>query len=306
MYVRRGGGLIFSLDDGDEIADSLWIGQGKPGRMLAGYGDPDCAKPTAFSDQMALALPPQVRQIVWRRPAPGPTVPLVMTQEGIIPSFQTGVGFPLGAGRVAVISTSALFANDAVRLCGIGADVAVARMFEYVRGLNGAPARMVFDEYHHGFGTHGGSIRGVTQYLLESPSGHFLAQALLAGLLLVLARAPRPIVPRDPERVVRRSPLEHADALGHAYADVGATRTATSRLNGGLRRRAGRMVPVPGGVDDQVFLDGLAGQFPALAEPVDVVRRALVDPVPPRDFASVGGALRDIEQHITTSPSPRS
>lgn len=303
--VRRGGGLIFTLDGGDEIADSLGLRGGRPGRLLAGYGSQECRTPSSLSDRVALAFPQQFDEIVWRRPPPGPIVPLVMSLEGINTAFQVGVGFPLGAGKVAVIGGSSVIANEAVRLCGLAADVAVARLFEYVRPPAGGPARLVFDEFHHGFGMHGGSAGAVVGYLAGTPSGHFLAQALLAGLVLVLALAPRPVPPRDPERVVRRSPLEHADALGSAYADVGATRTAAARLVSGLRRRAGRIVAVSGGASDEVFLDAVANRYPVLAEPVAIVRRALVDAVSARDLVSVGTALRDIEHHITTSPSLR-
>lgn len=305
MNVRRGGGLIFTLDGGDEIADSLGVGAGKPGRFLSSYGDPDCATPTSFRDRALLALPPAVSQIVWRRPPPGLVTPLAMTHARIEAGFPVGVGFPLGRGRVAVVSTSALFSNDVIRLCGMGADVVVARTFEFMRPAAATTPPLVFDEYHHGFGIHGGSLRAISHYLIGTPSGRFLTAVLCAGLLLVLARAPRPIVPRDPERIVRRSPLEHADALGHAYADVGATRTATARLVGGLRRRAGRMVAVPPGADDAAFLDGVASRHPELSGAVAKIRRALAEPTSPRELVAVGDALNDIERYLTTSPSPR-
>jgi hypothetical protein len=119
----------------------------------------------------------------------------------------------------------------------------------------------------------------------------------------VLALAPRPIVPTEPERVVRRSPLEHADALGRAYADVSATRTATSRLIGGVRRRAGRIVAVAQNADDLAFLDAVARRVPTLSPSVAIVQRGVRGPVSPRDFVAVGEALENIEQVLLTSPS---
>lgn len=304
--VRNGGGLVFTLDNGDEIADSLGIRLGEPGRYLATYGDTACKPPTSFRDRTLLALPPEVSRIVWRRPPPGPTTTLASTQEGIQKSFVVAVGFPLGRGRVAAISSSGLFANDAVRLCGTGADVVVARAFEFVRPAGQSEPHMEFDEYHHGFGVHGGSMKAIAGYLRETSSGRFLTQALIAGLLLVLARAPRPIPPRDPEHVMRRSPLEHADALGHAYADVGATRTATALLVGGVRRRAGRTVPASSSVDDALFLGAVRDRHPLLAPAVEHVRRGLTQTVTPRELVSIGEALADIERQISTSPPTRS
>src|SRR5204863_38384 len=72
--------------------------------------------------------------------------------------FPVAVGVPMGAGRVAVVSTSAVFTNDAIRVCAWGADVAVARVLEYVRPATTAHPRIVFDEFHHGFGAHAGSL----------------------------------------------------------------------------------------------------------------------------------------------------
>jgi len=304
--VRRGGALVFALDGADEIADSLGVAQGRPGRFLSGYGDPECPTPQSFSERAVLAVPPEVRQLVWLRPPPGRVVTLASTHDRIDAGFPVAVGFPLGAGRVAVASTSLIFANDVIRQCSWGADVAAARVLEYVRPSGDTRPRLVFDEFHHGYGTHGGSLSAVATYLSRTPSGHFVAQALLAGLLLVLALAPRPIVPRETGRIQRRSPLEHAEALGHAYADVGATRTATARLVSGVRRRVGRVVGAGVGADDETFLSAAAERFPTLAEPVSSVREALRQPVSPRAFVDVGEALKTIEHHLTTPPTHRS
>lgn len=298
--VRRGGALVFTLDGaGDEIADSIGVARGQVGRFLTGYGDASCPKPTSFQEMTTLAVPPEVHRIVWRRPAPGPVVSLASTTSRIEDGFAVVVGFPLGRGRVAVASSSAIFANEAVRTCTWGADVAVARVLEYVRPPEEHP-RLVFDEFHHGYGMHQGSIHAVTSYLAGTSSGHFLTQALIAGLLLVLAKAPRPIAPRDPARIARRSPLEHVDALGHAYADVGATRTATARLVSGVRRRAGRFAGRSG--DDDAFLAAVRTRFPALAAPVHLVEDALHRPVSARELVAVGTALGTIEQHLLTTP----
>jgi Domain of unknown function (DUF4350) len=306
--VRRGGGLVFAIDGADEIADSLGLDLGRPGRFLSTYGDAACKTPASFRDRTLLALPPEVNQIVWRRPAPGPTTILARTHEGIQKTFTVGVGFPLGSGRIAAISSPGLFANDAVRLCGTGADIVVANAFEFVRPPGAAAPRMVFDEYHHGFGMHGGSMTAIAGYLSGTSSGRFLTQALIAGLLLVLARAPRPLPPEDPARVVRRSPLEHADALGHAYADVRATRTATARLVSGVRRRNGRTIAKPAGLasDDAAFLDAVEQRHPALHDAVARVRHALAEPVSPRELVAVGQALNDIERRMAAPPSLRS
>jgi hypothetical protein len=250
----------------------------------------------------AFILPPSVRNLVWRRPAPGKTTLLAAAAGKRSGGIHTGIGVQLGRGRVAVVASTDLFRNAAVRACDWGADVVVMRAFEFTRPAALARPTLLFDEYHHGLGMHPGSMRAVTSYLARTSSGHFLLQALIAGLVLLFASAPRPIIPRDPARIARRSPLEHADALGHAYADVRATRTATAQLVWGLRRRAGRMVAVGSGATDDAFLDGVAQRHPELRTATSIVRRAIHEPIEPREFVAVGDALRDIERHLTSSP----
>jgi hypothetical protein len=300
--VRAGGGLVLAIDGQDAIIDSLGMGVGAEGRWLTTSVDPGCrGSPT----DGAFVLPPGVRNLVWKRPAPGPTSLLASTERRF-GSLHVGIGVHVGRGRVAVVASTDLFRNIAVRTCPWGADVVVTRALEFVRPASPAHPTLLFDEYHHGRGLHPGSIRAVTRYLGRTASGHFLLQALIAGLVLLFASAPRPIVPRDPARIARRSPLEHADALGHAYADVRATRTATAHLVWGLRRRAGRVVGVGTGENDDAFLDGVARRHPELGGAVTTVRRAIHDPIEPPEFAAVGDALRDIERHLTSSPATTS
>jgi hypothetical protein len=45
---------------------------------------------------------------------------------------------------------------------------------------------------------------------------------------------------------------------------------------------------------------------PALATSAGIVRRALASTLAPREFATVGDAISDIEQGLTTSPPARS
>lgn len=214
-------------------------------------------------------------------------------------SAPAAAGFPLGKGRVVVLADPDLLRNDVLRVCRFGLDVVAARMLEYVAA--GAPRRdrLVFDEYHQGFGTHPGTLRAIVLYLSRASSGHVLLQGLLAGLVLLLALGPRALPVHDEERVERRSPLEHVGALAQAYARVGATRTATTRLVRGLRRRVER----GSGTDraraesDANFLEHAAAS-PSRAADVAVVRHALETPVSRREFEAVGGAIRRLEDSL--------
>ncbi|HEY4303583.1 MAG TPA: DUF4350 domain-containing protein [Gemmatimonadaceae bacterium] len=303
--VRRGGGLVFSLESNDEIADSLGVVLRQRGRLLT-MAEQSCSvarrQPTGLA-----ALPPTMYEIAWRRPAPGPVRSLSLG-TAVGPGMKgelapVAVGFPLGKGKVAVIGSDAVFANETVRTCQWGADLLVARAWEFMRvGTEGQP--LVFDEFHHGHGVHEGSIGAITTYLSHTASGHFFATLLAAGLLLLFALAERPIIPREPERIMRRSPLEHADALGRAYSDVGATRTATARLVSGLRRRTTRAVAADRKVDDRGFLEVVARRYPVVAKHVTILQRGLNEQITPREFAQSADAIEEIERIVATPPSP--
>lgn len=304
-HVRRGGGLVFTMDNATEsLMDSLGIEPDSIPAYLTPQPDESCNASRRAAGAEFLTLPPEVRHIAWKRHAPGPVEPLVET--GPNSRMLAGIGFPLGAGRVAVIGGSQMFSNQAIRTCRLGADVSVMKLIEYTRPAAGPVPTLVFDEFHHGFGVHGGSLHAAAAYLLRTPSGHLLAQALAAGLVLLIAMAPRPIAPRDPEREVRRSPLEHASALGRAYEDVSATRTAASTLVAGLRRRTRGIVAVPPSADDAAYLSAVAQRLPSLAPSVEIVRRAEERATSNRELAAVGEALATIEQQLQSTPSPRS
>ena len=140
----------------------------------------------------------------------------------------------------------------------------------------------------------------VAAYLVGAASGRLLLQMLAAGLVLLLAVAPRLIPPHDPERIERRSPLEHVDALGRAYAQVGATRSATARLVRGVRRRLAGGAIRPGvDASDDAFLDRAQRDAPQLAGDIALIRKALHSPLARREFASVGAALEQLELSLT-------
>jgi hypothetical protein len=305
--VRAGGGLIASLDGDDELADSLGVEGGDGAALLDAKGT-DCSDDRLSAARAFLSIPPDAREVEPPKHAAGAVTTLFSAnrpRSGV--PISGAIGFPLGAGRVVVVGSSAVFGNAAVRYCRWDADLAVARMFAFVRPADEAHPVVVFDEYHHGYGVHGGSLRAAAFYLGRTSSGHFLVQALVAGLLLLLAKAPRPLPPRDVAKIQRRSPIEHADALGRAFEDVGATRTATARLLGGVRRRVGRAAAVSPAATDDEFLTAVERTDPQVSDSVQQIRTALEQPVAPQQFSLTGSALERIERSLTRdeSPSPR-
>jgi hypothetical protein len=330
-HVRQGGALLLVLGGGDPIADSLHVATGPSGHPV-GANDADSASCATKPRSFVPLWPddrPYLNTIRWRGEIPadirtflsvdtvGPRMPRARPPRTVQPETITvaarrravsrasraaAVGFSYGLGRIVVGGDPDLLRNDVLRACGYGVDVPAVRMLEYLRDGGAVPRnRIVFDEYHQGYGAQPGTMRAIASYLGGTPSGHLLFQLLGAGLVLLLALAPRAVPPSHVERIERRSPLEHVDALARAYAQVGATRTAMQRLLRGLRRRVERSAAgrTAGRVSDDAFLTRAQETAPALAPDIALIRRALATPLARREFGTVGPALQRLELTLT-------
>ena len=304
-FARRGGSLLIA-GGGGSIADSLGVVSHENGRLAEAEFEPDCERRGTWRSELAQIA--YGSSIGWNRPAPPDTVGFGEIEIGGRrgrPEYRArvGVGMPFGQGRIVVVSDEGFLANDVIRRCELRTDAEFVRMIEYLsKGRRGL--RVAYDEYHHGYGTRGGSFTAIRMYLAGTPSGRMLAQIAIGGLLLLFAAAPRPLAPRDPALVARRSPIEHADALAHAYASVNGTRTATARLLAGVRRRVRARSRAAD--TDEAFLARASSVSPAAARAADVVSAALETTVPDRQLAGVADALDTIERELTrSSSSPR-
>lgn len=291
-HVRKGGGLLVA-GLGGSLGDSLAVTSGMNG---VAKSEPADACPDRVSFDILRGSRP-ISPVRWRRPPPADTVGFgeLDSPRG---RERAATGFPLGAGRVVVVADADFLVNDVMRVCFSESDLAYVGMLKYLSNGRQGP-RIAFDEFHHGKGVHGGSLSAIETYVLTTPSGRMLGQVALAGLLLLIAAAPRPLAPRDPTRVARRSPLEHADALAHAYSAVGATRTATARLLAGVRRRVRRGRTAARESDDQILAAATAAS-PAAASAASLVSRALTEAVPARELSDVAAALSTVEDALSS------
>jgi hypothetical protein len=313
-YVRHGGALFVVLSDGgDPIGDSLHVAV--ESRYF--YAWPVAAESRGCEalEQSLVPLWPDNRAhmnaLRWRGPRPGDGETFLRVGFGTEgaggPASSPGVlrpavvGFRYGNGRIVVASDPDFLRNDALRVCAYGLDVPAVRALEYLRDGGDVPREtIVFDEFHQGFGVQPGTMRTIATYLGGSPSGHLFFQLLGAGLVLLVSLAPRNISPQDPERIERRSPLEHVDALARAYGQVGATRTATARLVRGVRRRLEHgSIHARAEPSDEAFLQRVEQTVPGLAADVALLRRALAKPLPRREFEAAGTALQRLETSLT-------
>ncbi len=101
--------------------------------------------------------------------------------------------------------------------------------------------RVVWDEYHQGFGQESRSMAALTwDWIRHSPAGWAILQLVAVGLVWLAMTAvrfgpARPVIERR-----RRSPLEHLEALAAGLESAADADTAIQRIVGGLRRRLGR------------------------------------------------------------------
>jgi hypothetical protein len=303
--VRGGDGLLLVADRRTPLSDSLGLLSAGSGDVLV-VADEDTAGCQGRRDLTpSLWIDGRVHLLAVRTRAESPDhrwfAPLASassTSGDVV--RHAAVGFPLGKGRVIALSDPDLLRNDVLRRCAWGADAIALRMLEWLRAGGSAPrTALAFDEYHQGFGRTPSAYALVGGFLVGHPVGRALLVVVGAGVLLLLAAAPRPLPPRDRDTIERRDPLEQVDALAHAYEQVQASRTVAARLLRGVRARLGQSRSRP--LSDDAFLSAAREAVPERAGDVELIRAALRERVAPRDLPEVGAALRRLEDSLTTT-----
>lgn len=97
--------------------------------------------------------------------------------------------------------------------------------------------RVIFEEYHHGFGPSGSLAGAALDWSRRSPWGWAVWQLAVVGVLALLFGAVRFGPVRRILTRVRRSPLEHVRALATALSAAGGQDEAIGAMVKGLRRR---------------------------------------------------------------------
>ncbi len=117
--------------------------------------------------------------------------------------------------------------------------------------------RVVWDEYHQGFGRESQSMAAVTwDWMVHSPAGWAIFQLMAVGLMWLAVTAVRFGPPRSVIERRRRSPLEHLEALAAGLESASDSDTAVQRIVAGLRRRLSRAGHV-GSTDLKAWLETL-------------------------------------------------
>jgi hypothetical protein len=117
--------------------------------------------------------------------------------------------------------------------------------------------RVVWDEYHQGFGQESPSMAALTwDWMVHSPAGWAILQLVAVGLVWLAVTAVRFGPARSVIERRRRSPLEHLEALAAGLESAADSDTAVQRIVAGLRRRLSRAGQV-GGTDLRAWLETL-------------------------------------------------
>jgi hypothetical protein len=202
------------------------------------------------------------------------------------------VVLPMKRGAVVAIADPTFLRNDVLRRTA-GAVLAV-RVFESVDAAR--RSRIVFDEYHQGYGEESTQFDVLEEALFETSWGRAVVQIAAAGLIYLLVIGVRPIAPISRARYERRSPLEHVGALSRAYEAIGATGLAAQRLVRGIRRR--HPFGTTAQLSDAEYLALLRRRLPALGSDIDILTNSLANKPTPEQLVSAGAAIDHIERNL--------
>lgn len=170
------------------------------------------------------------------------------------------VAFPIGKGSVTLATTIAAFTNQGLR------DTDQARLaLNLVTSTR--PARVRFDEWHLGrraaVGAPEAEVIGPEAWLLRTAGGRAVLFAIVLLVVALWLRGRpfgRPVPP--PTELVRRTPLEHVDALGQLARRAGHRRAAADDYRQRLKRALGQRYRIDPKLDDADFLARLKAVAP--------------------------------------------
>lgn len=198
--------------------------------------------------------------------------------------------------RILLVADAALLRNRVMR------ESATAPLV--LDALAGRSRRVVFDEYHHGFGAGGSMIAVLLSWSARNPFGWMAWQLAAVGLIALLTGVVRfgPVRAGIPR--ARRSPLEHVRALATALSAARGHEVAIGAIVRGLRRRlspAGSPRAEPRARDDwRPWLDSLVTHAPTprARQSAEALRRAADSPEPDSAVLAAANAVEDLWKDV--------
>ncbi len=260
-WVREGGLAVVSEGGGDALAWLHGLPTVMPGLTDHGEG-PRPLEPvergplqrdveeTVFNLWVVLGTPT-------REPAGdrGPVEVLLSDEAGVRIATRR-----YGAGRVVVLADGSLLANAWIGQADNA--VAAANLAEYALA-EARGRRIVFDEYHFGYGS-GGEAGGLTLLagmLFTTAPGWAVLALTAAGVLWMIHQGRRFGTRRSPGRARRRSKLEYVESLGETLRAARAHGVALGILWSHFRRRLVRQMALPRSVTSQHLARAVAARI---------------------------------------------
>ena len=161
----------------------------------------------------------------------------------------------IGAGRVIIMADSSFLANGWIDKED-NAIVAVNLLAHSVSLARGG--RVVFDEYHFGYGRQETRWAVLRAMLFHTSPGWAVLCLTLAGVLFLIYRGRRLGTRRAPGRPRRRSKLEYVHAVGATYRAAGAHGLAFGLIFRWFRRRCAERAGLPASASSNEIAMALA------------------------------------------------
>lgn len=168
------------------------------------------------------------------------------------------VSLEQGKGRVILGTVTEAFTNAGLKEAGNPELVLNVLALARVKGA------IWFDEWHHGVRS-GSEILGPGEFLRRTPVGHSLLFAAFAIFLVLFIQGrgfgrPVPL----PQEIKRRGALEHVTGIANLSRRAAHRSAVMMQYHQQIKRKLGQRYRLDPGMDDQEYVDKLAGYNPSL------------------------------------------
>jgi hypothetical protein len=307
-YVERGGRLILAGPSGVEKCFHARIERPRRGKQSDDRrGSTRVAAPPGIRElpeaHLVLAFDTgdsgKTKERAGSEPAPCDAAPPIVVDT----LLQTVDGEPVAwtltyrsGGTVTMVAGADWIANRVLK--DTDAAAVVVPWF-----LASGTRRVVFDEYHQGFGAGGSIFASAWRWTWATPAGWMIWQLVAVTLLFIALRSVRfgPAL-RGIERR-RRSALEHVEALAAGLERARGRDVVGALLARGLRRRLGRGAPMPrrAGPDDAwLWSLGAAARTPDARAAVQRFRRLIKNPRADDEILAAARTVEDVWAALKT------
>ena len=168
------------------------------------------------------------------------------------------VSFEEGNGRVILGTVTESFTNAGLKKAGN------PELVLNILALARTKGAVWFDEWHHGVQS-GEQILGPAEFLRRTPVGRsllFIVFALFVGIFIQGRGFGRPVP--LPQEIRRRGALEHITGVANLSRRAAHRSAVMMHYHQQVKRKLGQRYRLDPGMDDQEYVNALAGYNPAL------------------------------------------